>query len=901
MMKSILYKIIYISGAVLYSILSGNTNNQFALDSLTGDLKLVKNLDREAVSIYTLLIQAIDGGSPPLSAKVNVVVRLIDENDNSPSCSSSYYSVTLWENAKTGTPVISLQCTDLDIASNAILSYSIVSGNAHSTFNIDPTTGNITVYSSLDAEIKTKYLLNIDVSDKVHTTKVEVEIVLLDINEFPPKFMPPGPFGTHVLENSAIGSSIFQVIAKDDDASSSVIFFSFPAPNKYFSIHKMTGVVSLNDHLDRETLSTHTLTIEVTDNGSPHSLNSSTALIVIVDDVNDNNPFCSKTHYVVSLPEDTLTSTWITNISCSDVDISSPLLKYTIEAGNNSGIFEVISSTGQIFLKKNLDFETASLHTLDIRVDDNGTPSILSTRVKLIVKVLPINEHTPTFSIINNNIITVMENSSLSSLIAWVNATDDDKGEDNGEIAFGIKSGDPTGHFLIDSKTGKISLVKNLDRESQDQYRLVVIVKDCIRGFGNPLTASTTIHINVADVNDNYPEFSQTSYVVSVSENVGNGTKLLSLIAHDDDYGLNGQVAFIIESGDPTNRFTVNNIDLEVKDKLDFLKTNFYLLKVQARDKGVPPLSSYAYVTVHVEYKNNYPPTISKGNASIVLKENHTIGSIVYRVNATDQDTGNSDGLNVSISSVIPSNAPSHSFVLDQRGDIILAASLDYDTLPNKFALIISVSDKGSPNAKPLTSTMTLSITIENINDNAPVFIQNVYSYFVDENTPLNTLVGQVRAVDKDLNLFGSITYYVVGGDTKDQDFELSQKDGRVFVNGSLDFERKAAYVYIVEAVDQGNPAKSGRCIVRISVQDMNDMTPEFGLSKHSLGIPEDAAVGTSVIKVEARDADSYANGNSDIQFSMTETTAANNHFRIDATSGLITVHRKLDREFISK
>ena len=128
-----------------------------------------------------------------------------------------------------------------------------------------------------------------------------------------------------------------------------------------------------------------------------------------------------------------------------------------------------------------------------------------------------------------------------------------------------------------------------------------------------------------------------------------------------------------------------------------------------------------------MEPRNDSPPKFSCSNASIVLKENHTIGSTVYRVNVTNQNTGNSDDLNISINSVIPSNAPRHAFSIDdQRGDIILAAPLDYDRLPNKFALIISVINKDLPNTTPLSSSMTLSIMIENINDNSPVFEKNI-------------------------------------------------------------------------------------------------------------------------------------------------------------------------------
>uniref|UniRef100_A0A8C9FVS6 Cadherin domain-containing protein n=1 Tax=Pavo cristatus TaxID=9049 RepID=A0A8C9FVS6_PAVCR len=108
--------------------------NKFSIGTIDGEVRLIGELDREAVSNYTLTVVATDKGQPSLSSSTDVVVIVLDINDNNPLFAQKLYRVELDENTLTGTDLIQVLATDGDEGTNGQVRYSIVSGDTGNEF-----------------------------------------------------------------------------------------------------------------------------------------------------------------------------------------------------------------------------------------------------------------------------------------------------------------------------------------------------------------------------------------------------------------------------------------------------------------------------------------------------------------------------------------------------------------------------------------------------------------------------------------------------------------------------------------------------------------------------------------------------------------------------------------------
>lgn len=125
---------------ILYS-LANSADGFFSIDEHTGVISLERPLDREAQSLYELKARASDQGSPRLFSFCRVTVSILDINDNPPVFEHREYTANLSEDVVVGTQVLRVQAVSRDADTNGEISYSIISGNEHGMFNVDPRTG----------------------------------------------------------------------------------------------------------------------------------------------------------------------------------------------------------------------------------------------------------------------------------------------------------------------------------------------------------------------------------------------------------------------------------------------------------------------------------------------------------------------------------------------------------------------------------------------------------------------------------------------------------------------------------------------------------------------------------------------------------------------------------------
>ena len=132
-----------------------------------------------------------------------------------------------------------------------------------------------------------------------------------------------------------------------------------------------------------------------------------------------------------------------------------------------------------------------------------------------------------------------------------------------------------------------------------------------------------------------------------------------------------------------------------------------------------------------------------------------------------------------------------------------------------------------------LSSTGTLSVIVEDENDNPPKFSQAQYTVSLEENSEPNTLVTTITATDPDIGLNSLLTYSLRGEDASR--FSISPDTGEVRSRWSLDREEKEEYVVVVDAEDQGRDVRlSASCLLTGRVTDVNDNQPEVSINYFS-------------------------------------------------------------------
>ena len=315
--------------------LSGTGSTDFSINPSTGVVSLTRALDFETTPAYYLTIRAGDSNGGVGTTSLNVTV--VDQND-SPQFVSTPYSVNIGENLPVGTTVIRVFATDDDPSDT--LTYSLSGANSDH-FNIGPNTGVLTTAQELDRENINSYSLNLSVSDGIASVYEGITISVVDGNDGPT--FSNAPYKASVNENINSGS-VFTVNTTDEDGDT-VTFSLYGVGSELFSIHANTGVVSIIDALDYETVSGYTLTVQGSDSNGGLAITS-----LYVDVVNQNDdPVFLGTPYRASIGEDAGIGSTVLVLTASDQD--GDLLTFTLTGSSdfNIGSATGIITTSQVF------------------------------------------------------------------------------------------------------------------------------------------------------------------------------------------------------------------------------------------------------------------------------------------------------------------------------------------------------------------------------------------------------------------------------------------------------------------------------------------------------------------------------------------------------------------------
>ncbi|XP_061103933.1 protocadherin Fat 3-like [Conger conger] len=799
------------NGQVTYSLgppppNSDGISSTFALDSKTGWITTLQDLDRERCPSYTFTVVALDMGEMvSMSSSAIVTVTIADINDNPPSFKKDYYRGAIQESDPPGEVVVVLSTQDEDSSDiNRQVSLHITGGNLAGLFAVGLVGGEWKLYVQrpLDREEQDLFLLNITASDGLFMATTVVEVTVMDTNDNSPVCVQT-LYTASFREDSPLNSIVLTVRATDADIgnSSEIQYSLFGIGVEDFYMDANTGEVKIASTLDRERTPGYKLIAQATDGGG-RFCRAEVSLTLL--DVNDNPPAFSAPRYAASVYENAAPKALLTCLRASDPDegINRKITYSLVDSAG--GTFSINETLGIVVVERSLDRELRSSYTITAKASDQGLGVALSSFVELAVTVLDVNDNPPVFQKPEYT-GRVAEDSAVGTEVLRVCATSEDVGV-NAEIYYSIRSGNEFGHFEIHVKTGTISVSKGLDFEVCKSYFLTVEAWD---GGTPPLGAVTKVTIELTDVNDNVPTFKQDVYTAGVSEDAAIGQSVVQVLAKDPDSQLNGRIVYSIASGDRGNQFSINSASgvIRVNKKLDKEMISSYYLVVKAQDSGSPPMSSAVTVNIDVSDVNDNPPVFSQSNYTVYIQGGSPVGTSIVQLSVSDPD---GPPLEVRI---IAGNA-GNAFVLDESRTLRSNRIIGLDGM-REYAVQVQAQDSGKPR---LSSTAHVFVRVTGEGLSRPVALPlEIWIVTAGDRFP-GGVVGRIQASDRDEGDMLSFSFRP----EQSGPFKINWQDGRVVALGGLGPGRYS----LTASVSDGRfsvPADVSVVVERASAQGLRD------------------------------------------------------------------------------
>ncbi|XP_034036979.1 protocadherin gamma-A11-like isoform X30 [Thalassophryne amazonica] len=450
-------------------------------------------------------------------------------------------------------------------------------------------------------------------------------------------------------------------------------------------------------------------------------------------------------------------------------------------------------------------------------------------------------------------------------------------------------------HFVLLFDANKIELVleNKLDREREKEMNLSLTASD---GGSPPKSGSVVIHVTVLDANDNAPVFSQTIYKASLPENSPLETVAVVVSATDADDGVNGDVTYdfglVSETDEKLFSIDKKSGQITIIGSTDFEKKRTFELRVVAKD-GLG-LSSYAKVLIDLIDVNDNAPVIYLKSANNAIPENVIPGTEVGIINVQDRDSE----LNGRVHCLIQKNVPFKLVPsIKNYYSLVTTGHLDRE-LVSDYNITITATDEGSP---PLSSSKAVQLSVADINDNPPVFLEQSYSTHVTENNKPGSTLCSVSARDPDWRQNGTVIYSLLPGEVNGAPvssyLSVNGDTGVIHAVRSFDYEQFRSLKVHVMARDNGSPPLSSNVTVSVFITDVNDNSPLIlypapeGNSFMTELVPKVAQGGSLVSKVIAVDADSGQNAW--LSYHIVKSTDPG-LFTIDVHSGEIKTQRDI-------
>ncbi|NXX38771.1 CDHR2 protein, partial [Tricholaema leucomelas] len=749
------------------------------------------------------------------------------------------------------------------------LTYSI-SGTDAFYFSVDPTTGNVTLRNSLDRELQAKLTITATVQDgKNDPVSARVTIIVDDRNDNAPVFQYL-PYEKTIPENTLPGSIIYTVFANDSDTgNASKVSYSIEEviPNSINNLWLFyilpNGSVVLNGTLDYTKNTFYQLRILAKDGGGLlHNVmtvqSSSTYLSLTIRDLPNLDPRFLSESYSGSVPENCPLGTTVLTVTAVDRDTGvNDEIFYNII--NASVPFAINPVTGTITVNGPLDREQLPSEEILLQViareanlNIYGEEANASTLVTVLVT--DVNDNKPQFYnclLYSCNFSTDAQNSFRGNIIEHSSSRlpvsnlsivtyDPDKGV-NSSYKLYLQGSDASAFTVSPTEivgTGEVQILVQNSSIVDYEKTHVMVVQIIANDTRNPTDccSTATVTIDIIDSNDHSPEFPQSTYYLEVMENSPNGTIVSpNITAYDPDSGVLGEITYYLLPESIHEVFTVNAttgaVLVQNGNLLDRETRSIYYANLQAKDGGNLVGTTALEITV-LDDNDNAP--IITGSYFIPVEEGQNVSTQIQAIDNDKPGTPNSQ-----LGFRILPGLFSDNFTIDANTGMMYSKEpLDREALEDErgqLVVTVEVYDNGTPR---LSTSVNVTITVEDLNDNAPIFLSQSYNFSVFEDSP-GSIVGEVDATDADRTEINSRISFLLQRTSGSSNFLIhslrlapGRYSGRLSVDPdtSLDYDTLQQKVFFLKVLAENtaadNMGDNATVSVNVHVLDINDEPP---------------------------------------------------------------------------
>ncbi|KAL3880766.1 hypothetical protein ACJMK2_032981, partial [Sinanodonta woodiana] len=749
---------------LVYKILvQGNPNAfYFDINNRTGVFYTAAVIDREKLSQCTYspkCVLSVDIAIQTTSSgffrkmKIDVIVR--DINDNDPHFAAKQETIEFSEASVIGSSATIQGAMDIDAGNFSVQSYRILPQDSPFSVRFEKYVDSssiviIALKQELDREKKDFYSITVVAEDggiPPRAGTILVNVTVIDVNDNAPEFIQK-VYNVTVMEDVDINTTILILSATDKDIglNGEIKYGLSPIQSldilKRFEVDSRTGELRVIGQLVYTPNQSLRIIVEASDKAEK-SLISQAEVYVNILDSNNNAPVINMNILSAAVSEYVNVGTVVAHVSVTDDDTGRDGTVTCYGISDAFGVDKLGENEYKVVVTKSLDREIADSHNISVVCQDSGSPP-LNTSKTFTVFVQDENDNPPVFTK-RVYFLTVEENNEVSVVIGSVSASDIDIGQ-NAKITYRLES-ERLNSFWLDPENGEIRANSVLDREINTQISFIVIAFD--NGV-SALSGSATVVINVTDVNDNAPKFTESPYKANIEENVPFGTTLTRLIATDRDNGVNATVVFSYVSplSEDFPFFLYSNGTIVTANRLDREVKSRYNFTVMASDQGTPPLSSSVQVVITIADQNdNFPVFIfpKKGNNTVTVSYYAIPGSVIATVTANDLDAGRNALLSYHI---IAKNDTDIFSLSSNTGALRIMRNLkpsDY----SEYRLTIYSEDYGD---QPLSTNETMYIIISTASETSEIMESS-------HNFVIAVTIGCVTAI---LSMIIVITIFII-------------------------------------------------------------------------------------------------------------------------------------------
>uniref|UniRef100_A0A8C9S0B3 Si:ch211-186j3.6 n=1 Tax=Scleropages formosus TaxID=113540 RepID=A0A8C9S0B3_SCLFO len=883
---------------ISYSLLI-NPSSLFSIQQETGEISLTRTIDYESDQHRYLLLVRASESQESLSSAAEVRVVITDENDCLPEFLQSIYSKDgIPETVTTATSLLQVSASDCDSGVNAEVMYYTLSPD----FSISPH-GTVFPARPLDYErpnhLYEFVVMAVDKGTMPRTGTATVRIRVANVNDEAPEFSQP-VYRTFVSEDAGPNTLVATVLAKDPDGDGISYKITAGNENGNFVIDSHKGLIRLRSSPPPRLQGVeYILNVTATDDnasGGPHPLSGSAQVFVGIDDVNNNKPVfekCQQYREEGAVLENQPVGTFVMQVHAVDADEgSNGKVKYGfMHKDSMMPAFSIHPDTGVIITARKFDREKQREYAVTVTATDQAAEPLIGI-CQLNILILDENDNSPKFENLRYEYF-LREDTMIGTSFLRVAAHDDDYST-NAVITYSMSKEQPE-YLRVNPVTGWVYVNQPI---SQVRHILIIATD------GGNRSSTVELAVTITNVKNQPPQWEKESYEVVIPENTMRDTPIVTIKATsplgDPRVTYNLEDGLVPETNMPVRFYLTPNREdgsasILVAEPLDYEVTRHFMLRVRAQNVAAVPLAAFTTVYVNVTDVNDNVPFFTSSIYEAAVTEGAPAGTLVLQVSATDLDLG----LNGKISYTLleDRSGDHHFFGIDpEAGSIYTKTIFDRET-KGSYLLEVKSTDgwesaRPGRHGQPNSDTAYVRVFISDVNDNKPIFTQDVYEVNIDEDADIGFAVLTVSANDDDEGANAKLRYQITAGNTGGV-FDVEPEVGTIFIAQPLDYEQVRRYKLRLLASDG---KWEDYAVVVVNVVNKNDEAPVFSVNEYYGSVTEELdGSPIFVLQVTATDPDKDA-AQEALRYSL-HGQGAESEFIIDEVTGKIYAQKTLNRE----